>query len=226
MNNRKRLLSLILALLMAFTLCACADDADVSGTTVKGTPSAEPTDEAKALDLGTVSGGEYKNAYFGFGCTFDEEWVYADEDQLLGMVQDTADLVDDEDYKAELLKADIFYDMAVTFSDEVTNINVVVQNIKAVFGSLLDEEALAEELVKQLPAELEAASMQVQTCELVTVDFAGAEHSGAYIHSLVSGIDLYQLQVYVKVGNYLAAVTLSSTLEENLDAMLTYFYAV
>lgn len=225
MDRRKRLLSLVLVLLMAFSLCACADDSDVSGTTVTGTPTPAPEDEQE-LELGVVNGGTYENAYFGFGCSLDAEWSYADEDALLGMVQSTADLIDDEDSKDRLLNADMFYDMAVTYSDGVTKMNVVVQNINAVYGMLLDEEDIVDAAVKQLPDQLAAASMEVQSCEASTVEFAGAQHSCVYVHSLISGIDFYQLQIYVKNGNYISFVTLSSPLEENLDAMLTFFYAV
>lgn len=227
MNRGKRLLSLVLVLLMAFSLCACAGDSDVSGTTVTGTgtPTPAPEDEQE-LELGVVNGGTYENAYFGFGCSLDAEWSYADEDTLLGMDQSTADLVDDEDTRNKLLNADMFYDMAVTYSDGVTKMNVVVQNINAVYGMLLDEEDIVDASVKQLPEQLAAASMDVQSCEASTIEFAGVQHSCVYIHSLISGIDFYQLQIYVKNGNYISFVTLSSPLEENLDAMLTFFYAV
>lgn len=225
MNRRNRMLSLVLVLLLAFSLCACADDSDVSGTTVTGTPTPAP-DDGEELELGTVNGGTYENAYFGFGCSLDAEWSYADEDTLLGMVQDTADLMGDEDSKDELLNADMFYDMAATYSDGVTSMNVVVQNISAVYGMLLDEEAIADASAKQLPDELAAASMDVQSCKTSTIEFAGVQHSCVYIHSLISGIDFYQLQVYIKSGSYISAITFSSPLEENLDAMLTFFYAV
>lgn len=226
MNKSKRMLSLVLVLLLALSLCACAGDDDVSGTTVKGTPTPAPDDDVQELELGTVNGGTYESAYFGFGCTLDEEWTYADEDTLLGMIQDTADLLDDEDYKDELLNADVFYDMAVTYSDGITNMNVVIQDINAVFGMLLDEQKIVELTAKQLPEQLEAASMDVQSCEASTIEFAGAEHSCIYIHSLISGVDYYQLQVYIKNGSYISCITLSSPLEENLDAMLSFFYSV
>ena len=204
MKNLKKITALIMALIMVFALCACSDDDDAKGkvepgTVETGAPSAEPE---KTLELGTLSGGKYANDYFGFGCELDDQWTYADEDQLLSMIQATADLIDDENFKDDILDADMFYDMMAVYYDGVTSMNVVVQN------------------------QLATASMDVQSCEHVTVEFAGADHDGILTHSTVNGGDVYQLQTYIKVGKYVAVVTLSSPLEDNLDPMLGFFYAV
>lgn len=220
----KRTLALILALVMVFSLCACTGNDDVKGKTEpKVTQTAAPE---KELELGSVSGGRYENSYFGFGCELGELWTYANEEQLLGMVQATADLVDDENLKDELLKADMFYDMMTYFYDGVTNINVVVQNLGAVYGTLLDEETIAEKNANTMSEQFAAANMEVRSCEQVTVEFAGADHAGILIHSVANGSDVYQLQAYVKTGKYVAIITMSSPLEDNIDAMLGFFYAV
>lgn len=225
MKNSKRTAALLMALVMVFALCACSGSDDVAGKTepVAPTPTAEPE---KSLDLGSVSGFKYENTYFGFGCELDDQWTFASEDQLLGMIQTTADLVGDENLKDDLLKADMFYDMVATYYDGATSMNVVVQNIGAAYGTLLDEEAIVEQTVKAMPEQLAAASMDVETCEHVTVEFAGADHDGILTHSTINGVDIYQLQAFVKVGKYVAVVTMSSQLEENVDAMLGFFYAV
>lgn len=224
MKNTKRTLALILALVMVFSLCACTSNDDVKGKTEPGvTETAVPE---KELELGSVSGGRYENSYFGFGCELGELWTYASEEQLLSMVQATADLVDDENLKDELLKADMFYDMMTYFYDGVTNMNVIVQNLGAVYGTLLDEETIAEKNANTMSEQFAAANMEVRSCEQVTVEFAGADHAGILIHSVANGSDVYQLQAYVKTGKYVAIVTLSSPLEDNIDAMLGFFYAV
>lgn len=221
---KKRIIALIMAVVMVFALCACATDEDAKGKTETGTgASAAPE---KSLELGSVTGGKYENDYFGFGCELDEEWTYATEEQLLGMVQTTADLVGDDDVKDRLLKADMFYDMVTYYSDGVTNINVVVQNIGVAYGALIDEEAIVEQTIKSLPDQLAAASMEVKSCEHVTAEFAGADHDGILMHTTANGTDIYQLQVYVKVGKYVAMITMSSPLEDNIEPMLGFFYAV
>ena len=224
MKSSKRILSLIMALIMVFTLCACTSNDDVKGKTETGT--SESAAPEKELELGSVSGGKYENAYFGFGCELGELWTYASEEQLLSMVQATADLVDDENFKDELLNADMFYDMMTYFYDGVTNMNVIVQNIGAAYGALLDEDAIAEQTAEVMLEQLAAASMDVQSCEQVTVEFAGADHAGILIHSVANGSDVYQLQAFVKAGKYVAIITMSSPLEDNIDAMLGFFYAV
>lgn len=224
MKNTKRILALVLALTMVFALCACTGNDDVKGKTEpKVTQTAAPE---KELELGSVSGGRYENSYFGFGCELGELWTYASEEQLLGMVQATADLVDDENFKDELLNADMFYDMMTYFYDGVTNMNVIVQNIGAAYGALLDEDAIAEQTAEILPEQLATANMDVQSCDKVSLNFAGADHAGILIHSTINGSDMYQLQAFVKAGKYVAIITISSPLEDNIDAMLGFFYAV
>lgn len=224
MKSSKRILSLVMALIMVFALCACTSNDDVKGKTETGT--SESAAPEKELELGSVSGGKYENAYFGFGCELGELWTYASEEQLLSMVQATADLVDDENFKDELLNADMFYDMMTYFYDGVTNMNVIVQNIGAAYGALLDEDAIAEQTAEVMPEQLAAASMDVQSCDKVSLNFAGAEHAGVRTHSITGGSDVYQLQAYVKAGKYVAIITMSSPLEDNIDAMLGFFYAV
>ncbi len=220
----KRLLALLLALVMVFSLCACANDADKGDNGAEPTPSPTPAPE---LELGTVTDGRiYENAYFGFGCELDDTWVYASEDELLSMVQTTADFVDDDDFKEELLNADMFYDMQAVCYDGGMNINVVVENIGARYGRLLSEEDITDYNLSSLEAPLAAAGMDVQSMEKDTVIFAAEEHSGIKLHSIISGIDMYQLITNVKVGSYVATITLSSTVENDLYTMLGYFYEV
>ena len=221
---KKRIIALIMALAMVFALCACTSDEDTKGTTQTGTSaSAEPE---KSLELGSVAGGKYENDYFGFGCELDENWTYATEEELGSMIQSTADNFDDEDIKNNMLKADMFYDMVSYYSDGVTNINVVVQNIGVMYGAVIDTDAIVDQAIKSLPDQLAAASMTSVSCDKITVDFAGQQCVAINMHNTVNGVDVYQLQVYVKEGKYVAAVTFSSTLEDNIDIMRQFFYAV
>lgn len=57
----------------------------------------------------------------------------------------------------------MFYDMMAVYYDGVTSMNVVVQNIGAAYGALLDEETMVDETIKVLPDQLAAASMDVQS---------------------------------------------------------------
>ncbi len=216
---------------MLFVLCACGgNDSKVNGDiqhddTPDTTANVDVISDSN-FDLGTVSGGKYENKFFGFGCSMDENWTYATEEQLLNMIGETADMLEDGDLKEGLKDADMFYDMQVASNDGYANINVVVQNLGVMYGTILSEEEIVRQNVEQMPALMAQAGMDVDSCEATTVQFAGAERHAiqSYINS--QGVDIYQLQVLVKSGSYIAVVTVTSYVTDITADIAAMFYAV
>lgn len=234
MKNYKSLICILLAIAMIFALSACGSDDKASGELDKS-DVAEPSgttdvstdaDIDEEFDIGTVSGGKYENKFFGFGCDLDSSWTYASEEELVSMLDTTTDQFTDENYREQLKNADMFYDMMVQSGDGYANVNVVVQNIGVMYGALYSEEEIAKANAEELPDQVASAGMEVQSCELTTVQFAGAERNAVSIHSIYEGYDLYQLAVIVKNGSYVGVVTITSFMEDITSNIAELFYAV
>lgn len=178
------------------------------------------------FDIGSVSGGVYENKFFGFGCALDANWTYATEEQLLSLIGDTAELFQEGDFKEGLKNADMFYDMQVASNDGYANINVVIQNLGLMYGTIISEETIVELNVQQLPAVMEQAGMILDVCEPTTVQFAGAERNTIRIHSVQQGVDIYQIAIVVKNGSYVALTTVTSFVNDITEDIAAMFYAV
>lgn len=245
----KKMICVLLTAAMLLALCACGGD--TKGTlqkeTVKETgketqeepkqeetqqttevpeATADPEPAEDEFDIGSVSGGVYENKFFGFGCELDANWTYATEEQLLSLIGDTAELFQEGDVKEGLKNADMFYDMQVASNDGYANINVVIQNLGLMYGTIISEEMFVEQNVQQLPAVMEQAGMILDVCEPTTVQFAGAERNAIRIHSVQQDVDIYQIAIVVKNGSYVALTTVTSFVNDITENIAAMFYAV
>lgn len=234
MKSRKQnhfgLLKLALALCLLLSLllsaAACKGRDDVSGS-VTSDESSEVSSTEEDLSMGTLSGSRYENSYFGFGCQLDSTWTYATKDELLAQIDLTAENFSDESLQEQLRKTDMFYDMMAVGGDGLTNINVVIQNLGLLYGSILSEDAYIQANLKELPSQLGSAGMNVSLCEAADVSFAGETHKAIRIVSSIQDVDItiYQLCVIVKRGSYLANTTITSFGEDTTAEIAAKFYA-
>ena len=230
MMKIKNMLCLLLAVAMLFALCACGSDEKVSGDVDKS-DVAEPSGSVNAetdseFDIGHVNGGKYENSFFAFGCEVDSGWTYATEDELLSVHDDIMGEFSDEEIKEQLMNADMFYDMMVSSNDGYANINVVIQNIGIMYGTIYSEDKIVEMNIDQLPDTLASAGMEVQSIEPTTIELAGAERSAIKMHNVYQGVDVYQTAVLIKNGSYLANITISSYMNDITSDLAALFYAL
>lgn len=194
----------------------------------------EPNQEEEAsageeeLELGTMVGGVYENAYFGIGCKLDDNWVYASEEELAEMVGASAEVVNDEELQQQILEADIFYDMYAAADDGAVNMSVNVENLGVLYGTILDEDGYIDMATESLEESMASAGMTVTSLEKTTVTFAGQERTALCLHSVYDEyeLDIYQLLVCIKEGGYMATVTMTSMGSDITDTMAAMFYAV
>lgn len=216
----KKLTAMFLALMLILSLCACGDK-DVSGTV---SPQEEQTDTD--FQLGVTTGGKYENAFLGIGCTLDDSWTFASQEELAQMVGTTADMFDNEEYAEQMKNTDMFYDMFAAADDGLVNINVVIQNMGLLYGAALSEERYIELSLENLDEQMSSAGFTLEGSETGTVTFAGQERSGLHVSCTYQGISYYCQQIYIKQGNYMSVITLASFYEDITESMLDYFYAV
>lgn len=205
----KKAISLILALAMALALCACGGQ---SG-------GAE-----KQLQFGTVDGSRYENSFLGIGCELDG-WTYASQEELAQVAGLTADMFS-EDFAQKMENVEMYYDMMAVAPDGLGSINIVIQNIGLVYSLAASEEQIIASALTSLDSELAAAGFSNVTAEQNKVTFAGAEHAGLQLTANYMGVDVYEQQVYIKVGRYVAVVTLASYMTDATAGYADYFFAL
>ena len=216
----KKLTAMLLVLVLMLSLCACGEK-NVSGTV-------SPQEDQTEVDfqLGVTTGGKYESTFLGIGCSLDDSWSFASQEELAQMIGATAEMFDNEEYAEQMKNTDMFYDMAAAADDGLVNINIIIQNMGLLYGMALSEEKYIEISQEGLEEQLSSAGFTLEGAEAGTVTFAGQERSGLHITCTYQGIAYYCQQVYIKQGNYMSVITLASFFEDDTDAMLDYFYAV
>ena len=216
----KKIAAMLLVLVMMLSLCACGEK-NVSGTV-------SPQEEQTEVDfqLGVTTGGKYESTFLGIGCSLDDSWSFASQEELAQMIGATAEMFDNEEYAEQMKNTDMFYDMAAAADDGLVNINIIIQNMGLLYGMALSEEKYIEVSQEGLEEQLSSAGFTLEGVEAGTVTFAGQERSGLHITCTYQGIAYYCQQVYIKQGNYMSVITLASFFEDDTDSMLDYFYAV
>ncbi len=239
MKNTKRLLALILALAMCLAMTACgsepkgsvstgADSSSNSNSAPETTP--EPTPEPDdGLEIGSMVGGTYENDFAGIGCKLDDTWTYFTEEEILEMNELTIDAIDDEEIAAKLSDKGTFYDMAAMSEETGANVNVVVENLGLLYGTVLDTDGYIDIALQSLEGQLSSAGMNITTCEKDSFDFCGKTTSGIYVAGTMSiqgmEIEMFERMACVKAGTYMFLVTACTYIEDTTADVLSLFYA-
>lgn len=224
----KKIIALLLVLAFAFSLVSCSSDDDIRGT-VSTTPSGETSeissDESTEISLGTTSNNTYENKFIGIGCKLDSNWVFYTDDEILEMNNITKDAIGEE-YAEIIENSEIIYDMCASTSDSLKTVNVKIQNLGLVYGKVLDEDAYINAALDSTKGALESMGTENVTVKKTTVTFAGETHGAIAVAAEISDIKFYEKLVYIKVGKYMANITVASYIDDDTDEILSAFYAL
>ncbi len=238
----KRRIALLLALVMLVSLCACGKtESEIRGAVTaiteepqteapSQTEAEEATEESPVEDvevkIGLVNGGRYESEFLGVGCELDENWIYATQEEMAQLMGITTEAFADTDYAESIKDAEMFYDMYAANADGLSSINVLLQNLGLIYGTVLTEEQYIELSTQSLSTQLESAGFSNVEWEVVQLDFAGESRPGLKISSEIEGVPYYCTQAYIKSGSYIAVITLATYFEDTTEAMIDYFFAV
>lgn len=227
---RKCLICLLLGLCLVLT--GCGGGEEVRGTVEAPAEGTVPATEA-ALDMGTLEGGSYRNAYAGIGCDLDESWVIYGAEDLQQLPQAVLDAVEGSEMGALMEGVEQFTDFQAENADLMANVNLVYvkQDLtsRLAFQLLSDEEVVDANLAqKELLTESYAqAGMEVSTMEKAPVTFLGRETWAMKTTAQMDGLDVYLLQLFnFKAGAYGLTLTCASFAEDNTEQLLELFYEV
>lgn len=131
----------------------------------------------------------------------------------------------DEDFIKQLDSKGVIFDFYASLADG-TSINITIENLKTTGNTKFNEESYAKTAADQLKEQFEAAGATVEKSEKGTVTFAGKESHCVFVKISSNGTSVYETQVPIKKGNYMASVTFASSSEETVNELVKKFSAL
>lgn len=261
MHMTKRWLALLLAVLMVLAMTACGSDknpvieaakSQQSGQeeTLTEEPEAEaPAEEAPAEEdaaeealepkidtgdfvRGTVDGNTYESTAMGIGCMLEDGWTTASLEELAQLTGVDPTSLTEEEMIQQMLEADAIYDFYAMSGEGTALLQVLYEDLGALYGTLLNEEGYVDVLMESVEEQMNAAGMTDVQAEKTTTVFAGEERTAIMMTSQmpVEGLDqpiaIYQKLVPIKTGNYMGVVWAVTYMENTTDTVLDSFYAL
>lgn len=204
---------------------AVITEAPETEAVVTEAPETEAAQEEEAVDdqfaVGTNDGEVYENRFFNIRIdAADAGLLLATEEQLLQISNMTAEMMNSEDIKDALDGGKTFMDLYAYTPDLSKTINMNIQNMGIFFGRLSDIDTLVEMILPEMQGQMEGAGLENVTVEKGTCIFRGEEVPCVLITADMNGATLYEKQVYMKEGSYLAVLTSAGESEEESQAML------
>ncbi len=213
MRYTKHVLAFLLALLMLLSLTACGSSGDDSQK------------EKKDYTAGVVVGNTYTSEFAGITCTLGESWTFLSQDEIAQITGVASDLTTDEKLKESLNSGATIYEMYAMDSDS-TSLNITVGDLGVIYGSVLEVKDYASSAADQMPSALESIGMTDVTSKLTTVDFAGQQQTAIAVTASFQGIQMYEVLVCLKQGNYIYNVTVCSYGSDRTAEVLALFQAL
>ena len=233
----KKTAAMLMAIwMLALMLTACGQQAPeqtggsvepgaAQDQSVTGQVDASQPDEEE-LEMGSVNGGTYTNAFAGIGCALDETWVFYTKEQIAELNGFLTDGTSDEDMKKLLQNRQSVQDMYASSTDGLMTINVVFQNMGLLLGTTMSAQEYAELHVTQIPDAMAAYGFEDVAASVTTAELAGEERPAIALTATIQDIPVYELIVCLRQGNYIYCVTLCSYTEDVTAQMAELFYAL
>ena len=222
------ILTVLAMVVSLFAGCGSSGDKDISGSISKEPvePAAPEQEKEAEFETGVVIGGTYSNEFLGINLTLDDNWIFYNHEQIAEINGLVADQFSDEDLKDMLETNGSLMDLYASTFDSNCNINMAIENVGLLTGSILSEEAYMDLSLDTLLATYESAGFTNVSTNIITVDFCGSDHYAIEASSINPyGYEIYQLAVAYKAGRYMAVITVTGPDRDTAYSMLDYFYA-
>ena len=203
----KRATTLLLALVMVFTLAAIS-------------PAARAEDN---FGTGTIQDNVYWNETMKIGCALDETWYFYSEEEIMEANGTTAEVLEGE--IAEMIEnGGTLTDMFAQNLETGATVNVVFERVSLANSLLYNEKnyieastATVEEAFAQMGIEDVAYTIQ-------EAEFMGQTHMILQITGLYSGVPVYEQVAVVPDGRNFTVVSAFSMLEGEAEEVLSCFF--
>lgn len=183
-------------------------------------------DPEHIMGVYTADDRTYENSFIGVGCKLDAGWDVFSAQQIAELNGYLASLTDDKAIAKQLEDSGSAMPFYAQKDSGLVTLNISLENLGLLYGSLLSEQQYAESAVKQVAPALEAVGMSNVTTEIGSLSFAGSDHVAIFINGSLQGITFYETLVCVKTEKYMALFTAGSYTTDTTKDVLAMFYAL
>lgn len=203
----KRATTLLLALVMVFTLAAIS-------------PAARAEDN---FGTGTIEDNVYWNETMKIGCALDETWYFYSEEEILETNGMTADML--EGKIAEMIEnGGAITDMFAQNLETGATLNVVFERVSLANSLLYNEKNYIEASIPTVEEAFAQMGIEDMAFTVQEAEFMGETHMILQITGLYSGVPVYEQVAVVKDGRNFIVVTVFSVLEGEAEEVLSCFF--
>ena len=203
----KRATTLLLALVMVFTLAAIS-------------PAARAEDN---FGTGTIEDNVYWNETMKIGCALDETWYFYSEEEIMETNGLTADML--EGKIAEMIEnGGAITDMFARNLKTGATVNVVFERVSLANSLLYNEKNYIEASTATVEEALTQMGIEDVAFTVQEAEFLGETHCAVLITGLYSDVPVYEQVAVVKDGRNFIVVTIFSVLEGEAEEVLSCFF--
>ena len=203
----KRATTLLLALVMVFTLAAIS-------------PAARAEDN---FGTGTIEDNVYWNETMKIGCALDETWYFYSEEEIMEANGLTADML--EGKIAEMIEnGGAITDMFAQNLETGATLNVVFERVSLANSLLYNEKNYIEASIPTVEEAFAQMGIEDMAFTVQEAEFLGETHTILQITGLYSGVPVYEQVAVVKDGRNFIVVTVFSVLEGEAEEVLSCFF--
>ncbi|MBP5151475.1 MAG: hypothetical protein ILP13_01020 [Lachnospiraceae bacterium] len=182
---------------------------------------AEPAQETEAFSIGEIASDVYENEFFNVKVTASEGFRFLSDAEIEALGQATAENISEsaESVAKAIEDGSVLTPMYV--SDE-SGLNTLGLNISSlgIASALVNEAAIIDASLDQIVTMLTGSGFENVTAERSTTTFLGKEVDCMIVHGTYMGLDLYEKQVEIIEGTYMASFTATSYVTDTTDALL------
>ena len=203
----KRATTLLLALVMVFTLAAIS-------------PAARAEDN---FGTGTIQDNVYWNETMKIGCALDETWYFYSEEEIMEANGLTADML--EGKISEMIEnGGAITDMFAQNLETGATLNVVFERVSLPDSLLYNEKNYIEASTATLEEALTQLGIEDVAYTIQEAEFMGQTHMILQITGLYSGVPVYEQVAVVKDGRNFTVVSAFSMQEGEAEEVLSCFF--
>ena len=130
-----------------------------------------------------------------------------------------------ENFSETLKSADLLYDLYAQ-QDNGTSINIIFEKMGLINGLVISESDYLDASLSQVEEYFAQLNWTVEDSKKGTVTAADQEFSSLEVSVNVGNGYVYETQLYKKIGNHMAVITIASVDRDVINNIIDSFYKV